>query len=307
MSVNPQAEAFLAIVADAPALETISPEANRAVLASSIPMTGARTELKHVHDTVVETETGPVPVRVYRPDDETGGPVATYFHGAGWVAGDLDSHDTVCRDIAASSGVTVVNVDYRLAPEHLFPAAHDDCLGVARRLLTDGAGLDVDPTRVAVMGDSAGGNMAAAAAQQLRGVGTGIAHQVLIFPVMDAAGVGATDSYRKFGEGYFLTERDMAYFVRVYGGDHDLRDPRLSPLRAADLSGLPPATIVTAEYDPLRDEGEEYAQRLEAAGVKVTLRRFDGQVHPFILLGGLVDDANVARAWVGDRLRDALL
>jgi len=270
-------------------------------------MTGARSELEHVYDTVVDTATGPVRIRVYRPDNQKGGPVATYFHGAGWVAGDLDSHDTICRDIAVKSGVVVVNVDYRLAPEHQFPAAHDDCLGVVRRLLTDGAGLDVDPTRVAVMGDSAGGNMAAAAAQQLSGVGSGIAHQILIFPVLDAAGVGATDSYRKFGEGHFLTERDMAYFVRVYGGDHDLRDPRLSPLRAADLSGLPPATIVTAEYDPLRDEDENYAQRLAEAGVEVTLRRFDGQVHPFILLGGVVDDAKVARAWVAERLRNALV
>jgi acetyl esterase len=177
---------------------------------------------------------------------------------------------------------------------------------VVRRLLEDGAGLDVDPARVAVTGDSAGGNLAAVACQQPRGVGSGIAHQVLIFPVTDAVAVGETASYREFGEGHFLTTRDMAYFVRSYAAGTDPADPKISPLRAADLSGLPPATVLTAECDPLRDEGEAYAKKLEQAGVEVTLRRFDGQVHPFILVGGLIDDAGVARSWLGERLRAAL-
>jgi acetyl esterase len=169
-------------------------------------------------------------------------------------------------------------------------------------LLEDGAGLGVDPARIAVTGDSAGGNMAAVAAQQL----SGIAHQVLIFAVLDVAGIGATESYREFGNGYFLTQRDMAYFARSYAGDHDPADPLLSPIRAANLRGLPPATIVTAEYDPLRDENEAYAHMLKAAGVPVASRRFDGQVHPFHLVGSVIDDAIVARKWIGERLREAL-
>jgi acetyl esterase len=306
MALHPQAAAFLEIVAGAPALETVPVEANRDSAIQAIPMTGEAADLAAVEDVKIETTTGTVPVRVYRPSLATGLPVAAYFHGAGWVAGNLDTHDRIARDLAAASGVVVVAVDYRLAPEAPFPAAYDDCLGVVRRLLEDGAELGVDPTRVAVTGDSAGGNLAAVACQQLRGVGSGIAHQVLIFPVTDAAGVGRTHSYHEFGEGHFLTTRDMAYFVRSYAGETDPADVRISPLRAPDLSGLPPATVLTAEYDPLRDEGEAYARRLQEAGVDVTLRRFDGQVHPFVLLGGLVDDANVARSWLGDRLGSAL-
>jgi acetyl esterase len=306
MALHPQAAAFLEIVAGAPPLETIPIEATRDSAIQAIPRTGAAAELAAVEDVKIETTAGTVAVRVYRPSLAAGLPVAAYFHGAGWVAGNLDTHDRIARDLAAASGVVVVAVDYRLAPELPFPAAYDDCLGVVRRLLEDGAGLGVDPTRVAVTGDSAGGNLAAVACQQLRGVGNGIAHQVLIYPVADAAGVGQTDSYREFGEGYFLTTRDMAYFVRSYAGEADPADVRISPLRAPDLSGLPPATVLTAEYDPLRDEGEAYAMRLRDAGVDVTLRRFDGQVHPFVLLGGLIDDANAARSWLGDRLRSAL-
>jgi acetyl esterase len=196
----------------------------------------------------------------------------------------------------------VVAVDYRLAPEHPYPAALDDCLGVTKRLLEDGAGLGLDPARIAVTGDSAGGNMAAVAAQTL----PGIAHQALVFAVLDLAGIGATASYREFGSGYFLTRRDMDYFARSYAGGHDPADPRLSPIRAATLRGLAPATIVTAECDPLRDENEAFARMLSAVGVPVQSRGFDGQVHPFHLLGGVIDDANTALRWIGERLRAAL-
>jgi acetyl esterase len=302
MPLNPQAQKFLEMVGDAPPVDTITPEENRASLVAAIPLTGPRTELASVQDLSIQTGSGPVPVRVYRPSLATGLPATTYFHGGGWVAGSLDSHDTVCRDIAAASGAVVISVEYRLAPEHPYPAPLEDCLGVTRRLLRDGAGLGVDPARIAVAGDSAGGNLAAVAAQRL----PGIAHQVLIFAVLDVAGVGATGSYREFGSGYFLTQRDMAYFARSYAGGHDPTDALLSPVRAVDLRGLPPATIVTAEYDPLRDENEAYARMLQAVGVPVALRRFDGQVHPFHVFGGLIDDAIVARRWVGERLRAAL-
>jgi acetyl esterase len=302
MPLNPQAQTFLEMLGGVPSMDTLTPEENRAGLAAAIPLTGPRTELAGVQDLSIETGSGLVPVRVYRPSLAAGLAATTYFHGGGWVVGNLDSHDTVCRDIAAASGAVVVSVDYRLAPEHPYPAALEDCLGVTRRLLQDGAGLGVDPARIAVAGDSAGGNLAAVAAQRL----PGIAHQVLIFAVLDVAGVGVTGSYREFGSGYFLTQRDMAYFARSYAGGHDPADPLLSPIRAENLRDLPPATIVTAEYDPLRDENEAYARMLEAAGVPVALRRFDGQVHPFHLIGGLIDDALVARKWIGERLLAAL-
>ena len=305
MALHPQAARFLEMVAGAPPLETMPVEANRQSIIDAIALSGEPAELAAVEDQEIKTATGTVPVRVYRPSLASGLPVSAFFHGGGWVIGNLDTHDRVVRDLAVSSGAVVVAVDYRLAPEAPFPAAYDDCLGVVRRLLEDGAGLGVDPTRVAVAGDSAGGNLAAVVCQRLRGVGSGIVHQVLIFPATDAAAVGGTASYREFGEGHFLTTRDMAYFVRSYAGDTDPADVRISPLRATDLSGLPPATVLTAECDPLRDEGEAYARRLEQAGVEVTLRRFDGQVHPFVLLGGIVDDANVARSWLGERLRAA--
>jgi acetyl esterase len=303
MPLNPQAQKFLEMLGDAPPLDTITPEENRASLAAAISsLAGPRTELASVQDLSIETGSGPVPVRVYRPSLAACLAATTYFHGGGWVAGNLDTHDAVCRDIAAASGAVVVSVEYRLAPEHPYPAPLEDCLSVTRRLLRDGAGLGVDPARIAVAGDSAGGNLAAVAAQRL----PGIAHQVLIFAVLDVAGVGATGSYREFDSGYFVTQRDMAYFARSYADGHDPTDPLLSPIRAADLRGLPPATIVTAEYDPLRDENEAYARMLQAAGVPVVLRRFDGQLHPFHVLGGLIDDAIVARKWIGERLRAAL-
>jgi acetyl esterase len=290
------------MTAGAPPAATISPEEIRASAAAAVPMTGPWQELADIQDLTIETASGAVPVRVYRPSLADGLPATTYFHGAGWVAGTLDLFDSVCRDIAAASGAVVVSVDYRLAPEYPFPAALYDCLGVTRRLLQDGAGLGVDPARIAVTGDSAGGNMAAVAAQRL----PGIAAQALIFPVMDVAGVGVTASYRNFGSGYFLTQQDMAYYASSYAGVHNPADPLLSPIRAQSLRGLPPATIITAEYDPLRDEGEAYAALLSEAGVPVELRRFDGQVHPFHLLGGIIDDANVARTWIGERLRATL-
>lgn len=305
MTVAPQAAAFLEKVAGAPPLDTQTPEQNRADLAQVLPLTGPKRELASVEDRTIETATGPVAVRVYRPRTDPGLPAIAHFHGGGWVLGDLESHDTVCRDIAAAADAVVVAVDYRRAPEQPFPAAYDDCVGVARALLEDGAGLDVDPARIAVAGDSAGGNLSAVAARALRGVGSGLVHQVLIYPVTDVAGVGASESYTAFGEGHFLTTRDMAYFARSYAGETDPADPRLSPLRADDHADLPPATVITGGCDPLRDEGEAYAEQLRAAGIAVELRRFDGQVHPFVLLAGIIDDAVEARRWIGERLRAA--
>jgi acetyl esterase len=304
MPIDPQAQAFLAMVADAPPLETCTVEDNRAQLAAVVPLTGQPADLAEVVDTTLPGPAGAVPVRVYRPTTDTDLPAVAYFHGGGWMLCDLDTHDTTCRDIARYAGAVVVSVDYRRSPEAPFPAAYDDCLAVTRALLDNSANLGTDPARVAVAGDSAGGNIAAAITQTLRGASPALTHQVLIYPLVDAH-MTPTDSYIQFGEGHFLTHRDIGYFLNAYAGDADRDDPRLSPARAHDLHGLPPATIVTAECDPLRDEGAAYADALTAAGVPVHYECFPGQVHPFVLLAGIIDAAHDARQLIGQRLSAA--
>ncbi|WP_219417073.1 alpha/beta hydrolase [Pseudonocardia nigra] len=304
MALRPQAQEFLDIVAGAPPLDTQTAEQNREDLVKALPLTGEPTPLPEVRDATLPGPGGPIPVRVYRPGPGPGLPAVVYLHGGGWVLGDLDLCDTTARDVAAHSGAVVVTVDYRLAPEHPWPAAVDDALAVTRALLDGTAGLDTDPGAAAVAGDSAGGNLAAVVAQQLRGSSPGLRHQVLIYPVTTAR-AGTTPSYAEFADGHFLTRRDMQYFLDTYAGGVDPADPRLAPAAAEDLTGLPAATVVTAECDVLRDEGEAYARRMQAAGVPVALRRFDGQVHPFVYLGGIIDDALVARRFMGERLRAA--
>ncbi|WP_432510976.1 alpha/beta hydrolase [Kineococcus sp. SYSU DK001] len=303
MALHPQAAAFLTMVEGAPPLDSLPVAVNRANLADAIALTGEPTPVHSVED-VQLTGAGrvPVPARVYRPSDEEGLPVVAYFHGGGWVLGNPDLADTTTRDIAVAGGAVVVSVDYRLAPEHPFPAAFDDAVTATRALL-DGALDGVDRNRVAVAGDSAGGNLAAATAQALRGH-AGLRHQVLIYPVTRGR-AGGTDSYRRYGEGHYLTTRDMQYFLDSYAPGGALDDPRLVPSAATDLSGLAPATFVIAECDPLRDDGHSYAAALQAAGVEVTVRQFDGQVHPFLYLAGVIDDARAARDFIGQQLRAA--
>ncbi|MGY1650915.1 alpha/beta hydrolase [Geodermatophilus sp. SYSU D01119] len=304
MPVHPQAQAFLDMVADAPPLDTCTVEENRAQLAAVVPLTGEPAPLAEVRDATVPGPAGAVPVRVYRPSDEDGLPVVAYFHGGGWVLCDLDTHDTTCRDIARYAGAVVVAVDYRRAPEAPFPAAYEDCLAVTRALLDGSAGFGTDQARVAVAGDSAGGNLAAGMAQALRGSEPPLVHQVLVYPLVDAR-PAPTESYRTYGEGHFLTARDIDYFLAAYGGDADRTDPRLSPGLAQDLIGLAPSTVITAECDPLVDEGAAYAAALSDAGVPTEYVRFAGMVHPFVLLGSLVDDAHEARRLIGARLAAA--
>lgn len=303
MSLHPHARAFLDVVADAPPLDTQSPEQNRADLSNALPLTGSPTAVASVHDVRLAGPGGSVGVRVYRPRTDAVLPAVVYLHGGGWVLGGPDLADTTARDIAAMGDLVVVSVDYRLAPEARFPAALDDAEAVTRAVLA-GQLAGVDPTRIAVAGDSAGGNLAAVVASQLRSE-TGLRHQVLIYPVTQAR-VGSTPSYREFAEGHFLTSRDMQYFFDCYAPGVDPDDPRLAPLSNPDLSGVAAATVVTAECDPLRDEGEAYAAALRAAGVQVTTRRFDGQVHPFVYMAGIIDAALDARRFVADQLRTAL-
>jgi acetyl esterase len=245
-----------------------------------------------------------VPVRIYRADPEHDPrPVVVYFHGGGWVFGSVKRNDALGRDLAVRTGAVVVSVDYRLAPEHAFPAAADDAWSVVRDIFARPAFYQSNGS-VAVVGDSAGGNLAAVAAWQARDAGLQLAHQALICPVVDVA--MDTPSYREYAAGFGLDAREMAWFAQQYAEKADPDDPRLSPLRLEDCAGLPPATVVTAECDVLRDEGELYGRRLAEAGVPVETRRFEGAVHGFYGLPGFFDQAIEAREYVASRLREAL-
>ncbi|AQZ64090.1 Esterase/lipase [[Actinomadura] parvosata subsp. kistnae] len=261
---------------------------------------GPLTKLPFVRDELAEG----VPIRIYRADPgDDPLPVVVYFHGGGWVFGSVKRNDATARDLAIRTGAVVVSVDYRLAPEHPFPAAADDAWTVVRDLFARPAFYQSNGS-VAVCGDSAGGNLAAVAAWQARDAGLTLAHQVLVYPVLDVA--MDTPSYREFAKGFGLDAAEMAWFARQYAPGADPADPRLSPLRLPDMSGLASATVVTAEYDVLRDEGERYAARLAEAGVPVDLRRFEGAVHSFYVLPGLFDQAIEAREYVAERLREHL-
>jgi acetyl esterase len=232
-----------------------------------------------VEDCVVPGAQGHLRARVYRPEGHGPVPTVVFFHGGGWVIGDLDTHDNVARFICQGARAVVVSVDYRLAPEHPFPAAAEDALAatcwVSRHLDEFGGG-----DRLAVAGDSAGGNLAAVVAQGLHAGGTPLAGQFLIYPAVDFG--GEYPSRIENGQGYFLDQLDLDWYYGHYlGAWEDLEDPRLSPLHGANLSCLPPALIVTAEYDPLRDEAEAYGDALKAAGTPVEVRRYDGMVHGF--------------------------
>ncbi|MDG2114094.1 MAG: alpha/beta hydrolase [Actinomycetota bacterium] len=227
---------------------------------------------------VSELQLGGCEVTRYRPHDATGAGLV-FFHGGGWVLGSRVTHDGPCRYLAAASGATVFNVEYRLAPEHRFPAAYDDAVASVRELLA-GADDAVDPARVGVAGDSAGGNLAAAAAIALRGSDLPeLRAQLLIYPAVDAA--MSAPSHTEFGGGPFLTAADMTWFYEEYAPGVDAADPRLSPLAAPDLAGLPAALVITAENDVLRDEGEAYAMALAEAGVDAAASRILGATHGF--------------------------
>ncbi|MGN6128914.1 MAG: alpha/beta hydrolase, partial [Nocardioidaceae bacterium] len=222
--------------------------------------------------------------RVYRPGTEGALPTVVLFHGGGWVIGDLDTHDNMARSICRDCEAVVISVDYRLAPEAPFPAAVEDAVAATRwaaEHLAELGGSDV----LAVAGDSAGGNLAAVVAQQLRdSSGPALAAQLLVYPATDVP--GEYPSREENGEGYFLDVPTMEWFMEQYASEvESLTDPRLSPLQAPSLEGLPPAVVVTAEYDPLRDEGAAYAKALSAAGVRVDYREFDGMIHGFIDMG----------------------
>ena len=229
-----------------------------------------------------------------------------YFHGGGWVIGDLDTHDTLCRELANAAGIAVVAVDYRMGPEHRFPAAVDDCIAATRWVREHAAELGVDASRLAVGGDSAGGNLAAVVAIAAREAGDpAIAYQLLIYPATDQR--RGWPSHTHNGQGYLLTADTMSYFHDHYIPDKAMDlDWRASPLLHPDLSKLPPALVLTAGYDPLRDEALQYSHRLTAAGSRATHVNFERQIHGFITMGRVIDEANAAVQMCAAELRRAL-
>jgi acetyl esterase len=249
-------------------------------------------------------------VRLYRPLDagDDALPVLVWFHGGGFVIGSVDESDSDCRHLAVQAGIAVVSVEYRLAPEHPFPAAPDDCYAATAWVAAHAAELRVDASRLAVGGDSAGGTLATVVALMARDRGgPKIVFQLLVYPVADLASM-ETPSHHENAVGYFLTRSSMIWFRDHYTPDASVRtDYRVSPLHAANLTGLPPAFVITAEFDPLRDEGEAYADRLRAANVPVVKTRYDGMIHGFFRMSAFFDGARRALQDAGDALRSAFV
>lgn len=281
-------------------LESLSPvEARQAAIDGLAPLRGEPEPVARVEDVIIAGPESAIPLRIYTPEGASPRPALVYFHGGGWVVCDLDTHDVICRAIARRAGAVVIAVDYRLAPEHKFPAAVIDCYAATCWVAANAARLGVDADRIAVGGDSAGGNLAAVIALQSRDEsGPPIALQAMVYPVTDLSSF-ETASHREFAEGYGLTAAAMEWFRGHYlARPEDARSGHASPLRAHDLRGLPAALIITAECDPLRDEGEAYAARLKEAGVAVCCTRYDGMVHPFFSWIGGVRQAREAVAQV---------
>jgi acetyl esterase len=259
----------------------------------------------NVVDRHVPGPAGTIPVRVYTPAGQAPFPVLVYFHGGGWVIGSVETYDVLCRALTNAAGCIVVSVDYRLAPEHKFPAAAEDAYAAAKWVATNAAAVAGDAARIAIGGDSAGGNLAAVVALMARDRGApSLVHQLLVYPVTDAA--CATVSYRENADGYLLTKAAMHWFWDHYTrSDTDRNQVYASPLRAPTVRGLPPALVITAEFDPLRDEGEAYAARLREAGVPVTVTRYEGMIHGFFGMAAVFDQGKQAIAQAAAALREA--
>lgn len=286
-----------------PAVETLSPEEARAQMT---PPARPLPEVAHIEQRRIGGPGGDIPLRIYTPATRTldpgdGRPLLLFFHGGGWVVGDLETHDGLCRHLANASGAVTVAVDYRRAPEHKYPAAAEDAYAATLWAARNASELGAE-NRLVVAGDSAGGNLAAVAALMARDRGgPPLAQQVLLYPVTDCA--FDTPSYLEYAEGFFLTRSAMKWFWEQYvSTPQQALEPYASPLRCADLSGLPPAVVLTAECDVLRDEGEAYAARLQQAGVPVELRRFPGMIHGFVRRTDVFPQALEAIAFLGQRI-----
>ncbi len=310
--LHPQARALLRLIEEKglPPTHTLTPaEARHWYRERRLVTQPTAPEVAQSRELVAPGPGGGIALRLVRPigsQPDRMLPVLVYFHGGGWVIGDLETHDTLCRELANGSGCAVVSVDYRMGPEHRFPAAVDDCIAATRWVRANAESLRLDGRRIAVGGDSAGGNLAAVVSIAAREAGDlSIAFQLLIYPATDMRRIAP--SHASNGEGYLLTSATISYFHDHYIEDvkHDL-DWRASPLLHPDLSRLPPAFVITAGYDPLRDEGLQYAQALSDAGTRSALVCFERQIHGFITMGKMLDEANTAVALCASQLRAAL-
>ena len=289
MSLDPIVAAMLEQMAqsDAPAMTDLPPADARAMYRAMNAETH-RAELHEVRDLSADG----IPIRIYRPS-EGQLPCLVYFHGGGWVIGDLETHDAPCRHLANKTGCVVIAVDYSLAPEDPYPASINDAYAATCWIAAHASELAIDDQRIAVGGDSAGGNLAACVALRARDeAGPQIIHQMLVYPVTDAA--MDTPSYEENATGYMLTKDSMTWFWNHYADEEQRFEAYASPLRASSLTGLPAATIVTAGFDPLRDEGEAYGARLSESGVQTLVKRYDGLIHGFFSMTDVVPAAEEA-------------
>ncbi len=306
MPLDPQIVTVMDAVAalGLPANHEVSPEEARAN--GLLRPRAAGPEVAKVEDRTIPDPGGQIPVRIYTPEGSGPFPGLAWYHGGGWVVGNLDTADATARQLCVSSSCVVVSVDYRLAPETKFPGAADDCYAATQWLAENSASLNVDSRSIAVGGDSAGGNLAAVVSLMARDRGgANIAFQLLVYPVTERN--FETVSYHENGEGYQLSRDGMIWYWDHYlAQDADAANPYAAPMMASDLTGLPPALVITAEFDPLRDEGEAYARRLAEAGVPTTCTRYDGMIHGFYGMFAAVDKAKQAIEQSATCLREAL-
>jgi acetyl esterase len=307
MPLDPLAQAFLEQLAasGAPPLHELSVEQARQVIVELFATQDEPDPVGTVEDRMIPGADGEMPVRIYTPQGQGPFPVLVYFHGGGWVIGNREAYDPTCRALTNAAGCLVVSVEYRLAPEHKFPAAPEDCYAAVQWVAAHAAAMRGDAARLAIGGDSAGGNLTAVVAHMARDRGgPPLVYQLLVYPVTNYG--YDTVSYQENADGYLLTKDAMMWFWNHYlRSATDGNDPQASPLRAQNLRDLPPALVLTAEFDPLRDEGEAYARRLQEAGVPVTLKRYDGMIHGFFSLGKVFAQGKQAIQEAANGLRAA--
>ena len=291
-----------------PSINQMTPEDARTMMRTLGTLAKYPDERAPAHDRRIPGPAGEIPIRVYTPAASEPLPVVVFFHGGGWVIGDIETHDATCRQLTAGAGCVTISVDYRLAPEHKFPAGPEDCYAAAKWVADNARSLNVGENRLAVGGDSAGGNLAAAVALMARDRGgPKLAFQLLIYPATDAA--DDTPSQREFAEvsrDYLLSRADMEWFWGHYLGPNDKSNPVACPALAKSLANLPHAFVITAEVDPLRDEGEAYAEAMRKAGVTVKLKRYNGVCHGFFSMASMIDKGRQAVAEACAELRSAI-
>ena len=308
--LHPEVRALLEMMdaQGAPPLDSQDPVEARSARVAAMKMLGGEPDpLGRVEDFAIPGPGGPIPARLYA--NAPGGirPALVYFHGGGFVFGNIDTHDAVCRALAKESDAIVISVDYRLAPEHPFPAAVEDSHAAVQWIAANAGKLGIDQSRISVGGDSAGGNLATIVAMRCRDAGgPALASQLLLYPVTDLSSFD-TPSQRDFAENYFLTRSAMQWFTGHYLGAAGRADhPEVSPFLAPNVAGLPPALVITAEFDPLRDEGEAYAERLRQAGVPVTVSRYPGMIHGFVNMCAVVSGGRQAISEAAEFLRSGV-